>query len=117
MAKVTGIVKVYIDGQLQRSKEGAKLMLGGRERTPVVGHSVYGYAEKVAPSQVDFTLADMADTDLIQLRDKVDSTVRFETDTGKSYLIANAFVSTPPEITGGEGDVTVTMMGDPAEEE
>lgn len=117
MAQVTGIVKVYVNGSLQRSKEGAKLILGGFERTAQVGYAVYGYSEKVAPAQVEFTLAHTADTDLVELSELVDATVKFETDTGASYLIANAFVTKPPELTGGEGDVAMEMQGDPAVEE
>jgi hypothetical protein len=117
MAQVTGIVKVYVNGSLQRSKEGAKLILGGKERTAQTGHSVYGYSEKVVPAQLEFTLADMADTDLVELSNLVDATAKFETDTGKSYLIANAFTTKPAELTGGEGDVPMEMQGDPAVEE
>ncbi len=117
MAQVTGIVKVFVNGTLQRSKEGAKLIMGGKERTPQVGHSVYGYAEKVVPATVEFTLAHTADADLPELNDLVDATVRFETDIGQIFRIDNAFTSKPVEVTGGEGDVAVEMMGDPAVEE
>lgn len=115
--QVTGIVKVYLNGSLQRSKEGAKLVMGGKERTPVTGHSVYGYAEKVVHATIEATLAHTADVDLEELRDLVDATVKFETDTGLSYLINNAFMTKPPELTGGEGDVAIEMAGDPALEE
>ncbi len=117
MAKVTGIVKVYINGTLQRSKEGAKLITGGFERTPQVGHSLYGFASKLIPATVEFTLAHTADTDIIELNDVEDATLRFETDVGKIFLINNASVTKPTELTGGEGDVEVEMMGDPAVEE
>jgi hypothetical protein len=117
MAKVTGIVKVYLNGQLQRSKEGAKLVTGGFERTMVTGHSVYGYSEKTAPSQIEFTLAHMADTDIAALNNMVDATVRFETDVGLTYLCTGMVTTKPVELTGGEGDVAVEMMGDAAVEE
>lgn len=114
MPKVTGIVKVFVNGSLQRSKEGASLMLGGKERTAQVGHSVYGFSEKIVPAELEFTLADMADTDLVALNDLTDASLKFETDTGKSYLITNGFTTTPVKITGGEGDAEVSMQGDPA---
>lgn len=117
MSQVTGIVKVYLNGALQRSKEGAKLKLGGKERTAQVGHAVYGFSEKVVPSELEFTLSHMPDTDLIALRDLTGATARFECDSGTTYVIPNAFVSEPPELTGGDGDVGVKMMGDPAFEE
>lgn len=117
MPQVTGIVKVFLNGTLQRSKEGASLSIGGFERTAQVGHSVYGYSEKPAPSEIEFTLAHLADTDLEELRDLVDATVRFETDTGVNFTIRKAFVTAPPKVTGGEGDVEVTMQGPPAVQE
>lgn len=117
MAQVTGIVKVYLNGALQRSKEGASLNLGGKERTAVVGHSVYGYTEKVVPSELKFELAHTSDTDLIELAAMVSTTVKFETDTGITYLVTNGFVTKPPELKGGSGEVTVEMQGDPAIEE
>lgn len=117
MPQVTGIVKVYVNGTLQRSKEGAKLTLGGKERTPIKGHKLYGFAEKFMEATIEFTLADMADTDLVKLGETIGAVVRFETDTGKVYNIANAVVAKPVELTGGEGDVAVEMFGDPAFEE
>ena len=117
MAQVTGIVKVFVNGTLQRSKEGAKLITGGKERTPQVGYAVYGFSEKVIPATVEFTLAHTADSEIIALNDLVDATLKFETDIGKTFLITNAFVTKPVELTGGEGDVAVEMMGDPAVEE
>lgn len=117
MAQVTGIVKVFVNGTLQRSKEGAKLVTGGKERTAAVGYSVYGFSEKVVPASVEYTLAHTADADIIALNDLVDATLRFETDIGKTFLVNNAFVTKPVELTGGEGEVAVEMMGDPAQEE
>jgi hypothetical protein len=99
---------------LQRSKEGAELDTGGKERTAQTGHSVYGYSEKVIPSTVTFELAHMADTDIVALNSTVDATVRFECDTGVTYLINNGFVSKPLKLKGGDGNVSVEMQGDPA---
>ena len=115
MAQVTGIVFVKVNGALLRSKEGAKLMLGGKERTAQVGHKLYGYSEKVVPATVEFTLAHVVADDLEGLQDTVDGTVEFETDTGDNYIVANAFSTKPAELTGGEGDVALEFQGDPAE--
>jgi hypothetical protein len=117
MAQVTGIVKIYLNGSLQRSKEGASLVLGGYEKTPQSGHSLYGFSKKFQPAEVEFTMSHMADTDLIALRDLEDTTLKFETDTGLSYVVTGATLTTSPKLTGGEGDVEVTMQGNPAVEE
>lgn len=113
MAQVTGIVKVYVDGKMLRSKPGAKLKLGGMKRDAVVGHSVYGYSEEPVASELDATLAHMSDTDVRELSDISDATLRFETDTGDIYSVANAWTSEPCELSGG-GDVSLKMMGQPA---
>lgn len=115
MAQVTGIVFVKIDGELVRSKEGAKLTLGGKERTAQVGHSVYGFSERVVPSQVEFTIAHTAGFDLIGTQDKINSTLEFETDTGDIYIVRDAFATRPADLTGGEGDATFEFQGQPAE--
>lgn len=115
MAQVTGIVYVKLNGKMLRSKEGAKLELGGFERESVVaGGSHLGYTEKPVPAKVSCTLAHTADTDLIELRDFTNGTVTFETDTGASFLVANAYSTKPPDIAGG-GDVAMEFAGDPAE--
>lgn len=117
MPKVAGIFKVYINGELQRTKEGVKLTLGGVERTMQVGHKVYGPSEKTLPSQLEFTLAHTNDDDLVALNTLENATVRVETDINKSYLCTGMYTTKPIELTGGEGDAAVEMMGDPAIEE
>lgn len=116
MAQVTGIVKVYVNGKLFRSKPGAKLKTGGMKREAVVGHSVYGYTEEPEPSELDATIAHMADSDIPEMNDFVDATLRFETDTGVVLTIANAFTTEPCELSSG-GDLTLKMMGEPATQE
>jgi hypothetical protein len=116
MAQVTGIVKVKVNGKLLRSKPGAKLMTGGKERTPVTGHKLYGYAEKVVAATIECTLAHTADTKVKELNDLVGATAIFETDTGKRFTVGNCFTTGPCELTEGEGDLTLKLAGDPAEE-
>jgi molybdopterin synthase catalytic subunit len=116
MVQVTGIVRVKINGKLHRTKQGAVLNFGGKTRTVQKGHSVYGFSEEVAESVVTITIAHASDTDIEELKDLVDAVVLFETDTGKTYQVNGAFVSTPPELTGGEGDLTLEITGQPARE-
>lgn len=117
MAQVTGIVKVFVNGTLQRSKPGATLDMGGVEREAVKGHSVYGYKETVMESTCTFTIAHLADVSLEDLAATVDATLRFECDSGVTYLVTNAFVSKTLKISESDGQVEVEMMGDPATEE
>jgi hypothetical protein len=113
MAQVTGIVKLYVNGKMLRSKPGAKLKVGGMKRDAVVGHSVYGYVEEPVASELDATLAHMSDTDARELSDLTEQTLRFETDTGQTYTVNGAWTSEPCELSGG-GDLTLKMMGPPA---
>jgi hypothetical protein len=115
MAQLTGIVLVKIDGALMRSMEGAKLKLGGKEREIKSGHSVYGYTEKVVPSEIEFTMVHAQGDDLIGIQNKVDSTIEFETDTGDIYICKDMVATTPAEITGGSGEVSYAFAGEPAE--
>jgi hypothetical protein len=116
MAQVTGICYVKVNGSVLRTKEGATLDLGGKARTPVVGHEVYGYAEKVQPAVLEAKLAHTADTDLTDIKDWVDATLIFETDTGKQFIVANAFTTDTVKLSAGEGDIDLKMAGAPAEE-
>jgi hypothetical protein len=116
MAQVTGIVKLYVDGKLYRSKPGAKLKTGGKKRTAVTGYAVYGYAEEIEAAELDATIAHTSDTDVAAINGITNGTLRFETDTGQTLMVAHAFVSEPCELASG-GDLSLKMQGDPAEAE
>jgi hypothetical protein len=116
VAQVTGIVRVKINGTLHRTKTGEVLNFGGRTRTAQMGHSLYGFSEEFTPSVITVTIAHTADLDVSELRDLVDGVVQYETDTGITFQVDGAFTSTPPELTGGEGDLTVEITGNPAVE-
>jgi hypothetical protein len=116
MGQVTGIVKIKINGQLIRSMEGAKLNTGGIERTDVVGFALYGHSEKVVPAEISCTIAHMADTDILALNQLTGAVVNFETDTGVVFVVADAFTTKPVELTGGKGEVTLEMKGEPAQQ-
>ena len=113
MSQVTGIIKIFIDGKLQRSKPGAKMKVGGKKRDMQSGHSVYGFSEEVVPSEIDFTLAHMSDTDLVELSGLTEQVVRFETDSGQTYMLDGMCTTEPCELSSG-GDASVKMSGNPA---
>jgi len=113
--QVTGIAYVSVNGAMLRSKEGAKLKVGGMERVAVVSNGkVIGYTEKAVPAEIDCTVAHTADTDLLAMSKFKDATVTFETDTGKTYTIPKAFTTEPCELSGGSGDVSLKMQGQAA---
>ena len=112
MAKVTGRVTLQVDGQTLLSKHGATLEYGGVKRTAVVGPGgVIGYTEEMTPPMIHFELAHTADTSLDQIANWTDSTAIFATDSGHSYVIAQAFNMEPPKLAEKEGTITCSISG------
>ena len=114
MADVTGIVKVTLNGTVQRSEIGAELDFGGKEKTAAVGFKVYGFSSKLVPSHLKFTLFHMSDTDLLALKDWT-GTASFICDTGPTFPVTNAAVVKTVKLKGGEGKVDVEIEGDPVD--
>jgi hypothetical protein len=115
--QVTGTCIIQQDGMSLRSKDGAKLAMGGKERTAVYADGLLlGPSEKPIASTVTATLAHTADSDLISINDAKNVTLTFLCDTGKRYVVRGAFCTKPCELTGGEGEVEVEFMGQPAAE-
>lgn len=117
MSQLTGIAFIKIDGELTQSKPGAKIKLGGYKRTPAVGHKVYGFHEAVEPAEVELSVVHSAATPVEDWRDKTAAVIIFETDTGVTYQVSNAFIMDTPELTDGEGELTLKFAGDPAEQQ
>lgn len=113
--KLTGIVRVKLDSDLVRSKSGASLEIGGFNRKAQKGHKVYGHTDEVMESVCTFVIFHAGGDDLRGIANKIDSTLEFETDTGDTYMIPNAFCTKPPKLTGGDGEVELEFAGDPAE--
>lgn len=101
--QVTGRVFISLGGKRLRSKEGATLNIGGESREAVVGDdSVHGFTAKLNAPSVDCAISHTADTSLKELQAITDTTLLFETDTGKTYTLSHAWVSNPPELSKGE---------------
>lgn len=116
MSQYTGIVKIYVGSTLHESMPGAELDLGGYEREMMVGHAVYGHKEKLMQSVCTFTLAHTK-LSLDVLRATVDDTLRFECDSGVTYLVSKACVTKTLKVKGEDGTTEVEMQGAPAVEE
>lgn len=118
MSQVTGRIFIKIDGELQRSKPGASLTFGGKTREPVVGDdSVHGFKEVLAAPLIEATFSDTAQLSLKKIADITDATITFETDTGKTYIVRNAWQNgDPPKLTGDGGEVAVQFAGISCEE-
>lgn len=107
-----GRVYISVNGARLRSKSGAKLNIGGVERSPVeTDLGTLGYTEKTKTSMVECTVVMAKDTDLTTLGAIVDSTLVFETDIGVSYVLKDAFITDPPDFAGGDGEIGLKFAG------
>jgi hypothetical protein len=110
MSQITGRVYITINGTRLRSKEGARLNVGGPEREAVTSDAgVDGYAERIAVPMVDFSINHTPTISLTQLQGLVGATLIFETDTGSIFTLQGAWCAKPPEMS--KGDVSLQFMG------
>jgi len=118
MAKKLGKAIIKVDGKVLESLPGAKLDIGGDERTTVVGaSSVQGFYETPKPSKLECEISVGSATRLADMRSWDNVTIGFETDTGQLYVIQGAWLTNTPEMTASEGGkVPLTFEGPPAEE-
>lgn len=106
---------VRLDGNSLRSKEKASLDLGGFERSSqYADHGYAGFSKKPVCAKVSATLIHTSQTDLIALANAEFVSIEFATDTGVSYLIANAHITKPPVLSGDGDGVSVEFEGEPA---
>lgn len=113
--QITGRVFISINGKRLASKEGGKLGFGTVEREAVLGDSgVLGYSEKSTAPYVECTIAHKSDTSLKELQDTTDASITFEADTGKVYMLRNAWNAKAIEMDKGE--VALRFEGMSAEE-
>lgn len=115
--QITGRAFITVNGQRLRSKEGAKLNIGGVERSTITGDSgVHGFAEKIMAPTLECSVSHAGDTSLTEMAGWKDVSIAFETDTGKVYQLRNAWLETPPELTAGEGEVALKFAAMSCEE-
>ena len=111
MSKV--VKKLYFDlpgfGRVH-SKAGGTLNTGGVKREAVVADTgVVGFGEEPAVPGVDFTLVMTKGLSIKALNDLTDINVTVQTDCGDTYVLAEAWISEPCSISGGE--IPVKMEG------
>jgi len=113
--KTVGIVKVAVDGNVLRTNPNtAKVMLGGVKRNPV---GVHGFAEEEVPAELECEISLGQGESLEALRQTSNATIQFETDTGQTYVIREAFLEEAPAVSEGEGGkIPLKFFGKPADE-
>lgn len=115
MGQLTGRAYITVAGKRLASKEGAKLGFGNLERTAELGDGgVLGYKEKPTVPYIECTIAHSADTSLSEFANMVDVGVSFDTDSGRSFVLRNAWNAKALEMD--KGDVALRFEGMSCEE-
>lgn len=103
---LTGRVFIALNGQRIRSKEGARLAIGGAKRDAALSDAgVDGFTEQIVPPRVECKVNHDPSMSLKAFQDFRDGTIVFETDTGKLFTVTGAWCAEPPAMTKGEVDL------------
>jgi len=107
MPTQTGRVTIKLDGEPLRSKPGASMKLGGLERKfSMTDQGETLHQEEWVNGEMKCTMPHLSDTDVDKIRDFVNGTVQFVTDTGKTFTMAKAGYASSGELQNGELEVT-----------
>ena len=103
MSQNTGRVFITVAGRRLKSKEGAKIHIGGIERTGETGDSgVLGYTERETLPYVECVIKHDGKTSLREFQAMTDVTISADTDSGRSYIYRNAWYAKGHELDKGE---------------
>jgi hypothetical protein len=114
MPKFFGRATIRANGQVIETAKGASLDLGGTKRNVIVSGNLVGYAEETVPSMVECETSLREGMSLEALRHLTGATIIFEADTGQRYVIADAFITDPPNMRDGEGGQIPLKFAGPA---
>lgn len=113
MPKLSGRVFVKADGQSLPSKEGASLTYapGNIQRASATSdRGVEGFVESIVAPTVEAEFVDSAAFDIESLFNKVDFTLTFQVDSGKSFVLRQAFATGAPSFSGGAWKVSFSAV-------
>ena len=103
MAKVLGIVDIIWRGRNIPVEKGAKIKVGGIKNNVVTYGRKVARAQEFEGSEVTATTNLEQDQRYSSLWNEGEGELQVVCDTGQTYIIADAFLTDIPEITGGEG--------------
>ena len=114
-AKMTGVTYVNVNGRRVRSKKGSTLTVGGKVGKEVMSTSGFeGVAtDEMEPGRVKVTVAHSDKDDVTSVQSWRGIDITFETDSGQTYLIADA--GTVGKVELKDGELSFEMAGHPAE--
>ena len=115
MPQVTGRVFITVGGKRINSKEGATLKFGGVEREAVIAdNGVVGPMEKLTAPEIDCTIVHTKEVSLKEIQAIIDTTISFDTDTGRAFIMTHAFYASGLELSKGE--VKIKFIGNECKE-
>lgn len=110
----TGQVYISLNGKQLASLPGAKLRGVVPKRTSVIGNKVYGYTEEVMSPEIECDISHGPDVSFNELSKLTDTTATFETDSGPTWVLANAWVAEVGDL--GDGKFTLKIAAKTATE-
>lgn len=115
--QVAGRAKVRINGVLLDTAGETTLELGGAPREPVEGDYTTAFKRgTVKPSKLEVTVLNKATFSAAGFAAIEDATISIEFDTGKSYVMREAYAEDAPPMTTSDGKAKGVLYGRPAEE-
>lgn len=103
MAQVLGIIDIVWLGRNVPVEKGAKLKLGGLKNNPVTYGRTVGRAQEYMGSEITATTHLARGQSWRELYGPEEGELQVKCDTGQTYTFPDAFLTDPPEMTGGEG--------------
>ncbi|WP_306050094.1 phage tail tube protein [Oceaniradius stylonematis] len=115
--QVLGIVDIVWRGVNVPVEKGAKIKVGGIQNTGVTYGRKVGRAQEFVGSEVTATTNLERGQRFSELWSEAEGELQVVCDTGQTFVMADAFLTERPEITGGEGGkIELKWMASAAEE-
>lgn len=115
--RVTGQVRIRIDGELYPTDGESSMEIGGPVREAVAGDYEAGaFKEMTAPAKCETSLLYKGGVMLGAIRAIDNATLTLETDTGHTWIMRNAYVAEVISFSGSDGKARVVFQSGPAEQ-
>lgn len=114
MAKVAKKIIITVPGIGRiESIPGGSFDPGGENRSPMLTEAGrVHYTEETAPAALSFQVPNLPGY-FDQVRDIAGVNVNVQDDNGQSWIVTDAFTTTPSKLSGGQ--ISVEMNGNPAD--